>query len=94
MVILKSTPPMVSVEAKTSLAEEKPSMSEIDLVETVPLISLVKPRFMPVSIRNVPSVMMKLGGSVRVSMTPLKTPMASVTSSETPTPTQTLAVIW
>ena len=47
-------------------------MSAMDLVETVPLISLVKPRFRPVSIRNVPSVMMKLGSLVRVSMKPLK----------------------
>ena len=58
------------------------------------MISLVKPRFMPVSIRKVPSVMMKLGSLVRVSMKPLKAPTARVTSSETPTPTQTFAVIW
>lgn len=63
-------------------------------VETVLLISLVKPRFRPVSIRNVPSVMMKLGSLVRVSMKPLNAPMASVTSSDTKTPTQTFAVIW
>ena len=69
-------------------------MSAIVLVETVPLMSLVKPRFMPVSIRKVPSVMMKLGSPVRVSMKPLKTPNARVTSSETQTPTQTFAVIW
>ncbi len=69
-------------------------MSPIALVETVPLMSLVKPRFRPVSIRNVPSVMMKLGSSVRVSMKPLNAPMASVTSRDTRTPTQTLAVIW
>ena len=37
---------------------------------------------------------MKLGSLVRVSMKPLKKPMARVTSSETPTPTQTFAVIW
>ncbi len=69
-------------------------MSAMVLVETVPLISLVRPRFRPVSMRKVPSVMMKLGSLVRVSMTPLKTPIARVTSSETPTPTQTFAVIW
>lgn len=69
-------------------------MSAMVFVDTVPLISLVKPRFMPVSIRNVPSVMMKLGSFVRTSMMPLKAPMASVTSSETRAPTQTFAVIW
>ncbi len=69
-------------------------MSPMDLVETVPLISLVNPRLRPVSIRKVPSVMMKLGSLVRVSMKPLKKPMARVTSRDTPTPTQTLAVIW
>ncbi len=94
MVTLKPTPPTVTVEAKTSRAEGKPSMSAMDLVETVPSMSLVKPRFRPVSMRNVPSVMMKLGSLVRVSMKPLKAPIARVTSSDTPTPTQTLAVIW
>ena len=69
-------------------------MSLIDLVATVPLISLVRPRLSPVSIRNVPSVMMKLGSLVRTSMSPLNAPSASVTSSDTPTPTQVLAVIW
>ncbi len=82
------------MEANRAWAESKPSMSPMPLVETVPLISLVKPRFRPVSIRKVPSVMMKLGSLVRVSMKPLNAPMASVTSSETRTPTQTLAVIW
>ncbi|CAM5564786.1 hypothetical protein SCYAM73S_02830 [Streptomyces cyaneofuscatus] len=94
MVTLYSTPPRVSVEANRARADSKPSMSPMALVETVPLISLVKPRFRPVSIRNVPSVMMKLGSLVRVSMKPLNAPMASVTSSDTRTPTQTLAVIW
>lgn len=93
-VILMWTPPTVSVEAKTARAESNPSMSAIDLVETVPLMSLVRPRFRPVSIRKVPSVMMKLGSLVRVSSTPLKRPTARVSSRETPTPTQTLAVIW
>ncbi len=37
---------------------------------------------------------MKLGSLVRTSMTPLNAPSASVTSSDTPTPTQVLAVIW
>lgn len=37
---------------------------------------------------------MKLGSLVRVSMKPLNAPKPRVTSSETKTPTQTLAVIW
>ncbi len=94
MVTLRVTEPMFHCEAKRTRAEEKPSMSAMVLVETVPVISLVKPRFRPVSIRKVPSVMMKLGSFVRVSMNPLKNPMARVTSKDTPTPTQTLAVIW
>ncbi|GAA3038914.1 hypothetical protein GCM10020000_16500 [Streptomyces olivoverticillatus] len=94
MVTWRSTPPIVRWEAKRVRAESKPSMSPMVLVETVPLMSLVKPRLRPVSIRNVPSVMMKLGSLVRVSMKPLKKPTARVTRSETPTPTQTLAVIW
>ncbi len=93
-VIWRVTEPISHFEAKRARAEGKPSMSAMDLVETVPLISLVKPRFRPVSIRKVPSVMMKLGSLVRVSMKPLKNPMARVTSRDTPTPTQTLAVIW
>jgi hypothetical protein len=36
MVIRKSTPPRVSVDAKTARTDEKPSMSSIDLVGTVP----------------------------------------------------------
>jgi hypothetical protein len=69
-------------------------MSLIDWVETVPLISLVKPRLQPCRIRKVPRVTTKLGSPVRTSMMPLKKPMARVTSSDTPTPTQTFAVIW
>ncbi|CAM5330094.1 hypothetical protein SGRIM128S_00260 [Streptomyces griseomycini] len=93
-VALTGTPPTVRVDANRARALEKPSMSAIVLVETVPPISLVKPRFMPVSIRKVPSVTMKLGSLVRASTRPLKAPTASVTSRDTPTPTQTLAVIW
>ncbi len=91
---MRVTEPMFHCEAKSARAEEKPSMSAMVLVETEPLISFVKPRFRPVSIRKVPSVMMKLGSLVRVSMNPLKKPMARVTSRDTPTPTHTLAVIW
>lgn len=94
MVIFNSTPPRVSSEAKSLRADSKPSMSLMLLVETVRLISLVRPRLRPVSIRNVPRVMMKLGSFVRVSMKPLNTPMARVTSRDTNTPTQMLAVIW
>ena len=55
---------------------------------TVSVNSLVRPTLRPSSIRNVPSVMMKLGRPVRVTSQPLKKPIASATTSATPIATQ------
>ncbi len=93
-VALTVSPPTVISEANSQRQEAKPSMSEIGFVVTVPVTSLVTPRFAPVSIRKVPSVTMKLGSPVRPSIQPLKPLTASATSSETRVPTQVTAVSW
>ncbi len=93
-VALSDTPPTVTSEANSQRQDAKPCMSEIGLVVTVPVTSLVTPRLAPVSIRKVPSVTMKLGSLVRPSTQPLRPLTASTTSSETSVPTQVTAVSW
>ncbi len=78
-VIFTSTPPMVNSEAKSALAWSKPSMSLMESVATLPVISLVTARLAPCRIRNVPSVIRKLGRPVLTSSQPLNAPIASDT---------------
>src|SRR6476661_4537536 len=83
---------MLTEEANTARAEAKPSMFEIEGEDTEPPISRVRPRFRPVSIRNVARVTMKLGSLVLIRIHPLMKPMPSETIRARPTPTHTLVL--
>src|SRR4051812_23986797 len=61
---------------------------------TVPVNSLVSPRFRPCSIRKVPSVMMKLGSPVRVTSQPLPKPIARASTSDAPMASQMSTPPW
>ena len=60
-VIRIETLPMVNEDAKTFFAESKPCMSDTLEVATWPVTSLVTARLIPVSIRNVDSVIRNEG---------------------------------
>src|SRR5918994_6483331 len=64
-------------------------MSEMDGEDTPPPIMRVRPRFRPVSIRNVARVTIKLGSLVFIRIQPLMYPMPSETTRARITPTQT-----
>src|SRR6478609_1438430 len=87
-----STPPTLTEEANTARAEAKPSMVEIEGEDTEPPISRVRPRFRPVSIRNVARVTMKEGSLVLIRIQPLMNPTDKDTTRARPTPTQTFVV--
>src|SRR3954453_9959607 len=69
-------PYVVSVDANSLCAVPKPGAWSMSLIETPPVILIVKPALMPRSMKNVPSVMMKLGSRVLTTVTPLRKPIA------------------
>ena len=73
-VILTVTLPMSKEDAKIALALSKPSMSETFLVATEPVSSFVTPRFAPCRMKNVPSVIRKLGIPVLCTRIPVEEP--------------------
>ncbi len=94
IVIFTWTLPTSNDEAKIFFAWPKPSMSLMSSVATLVVTSLVTARFTPCRIRNVPSVIRKLGSPVLTTIHPLKKPIPRETRSATTTPTQTFAVSW
>src|SRR6266516_4010403 len=91
-VIRIDTPPTVNWEANTFWAEPKPWMFDTSLVPTLPVTSLVRARFSPRSMKNVPRVTRKLGMPVFTTRYPLMKPIPSVTTSDTANPTHMFAV--
>lgn len=71
------TPNSVNDEAKTFCAESQPCMSLTLWVATWPATSLVTARLMPASMKNVLSVIRKLGILVFITRKPLKKPTAN-----------------
>src|SRR3954468_18892684 len=91
-VIRIDTPPIENDDANTFCAELKPWMSDTSLVATLPVMTLVRARLRPRSMKNVPSVTRKLGMPVFTTRYPLMKPMPSATTSETTTPTHMFVV--
>src|ERR671926_851582 len=84
-----STLPIFIVEANSTWAVSKPSISEMEGVATAPPIMRVRPRLSPASIRNVARVTMKLGSLVLTRIQPLRNPIPRDTTRAKATPTQT-----
>ena len=79
-VMLTFMKPSGDVAAKIALAAAKPSICEALLVATVPVTDFVTPRLMPRSMKNVASVIRKLGIPVLTTRYPLMKPMPSAIS--------------
>src|SRR6266545_2514184 len=83
------TPNIGTVEANRACARPYPGTVAMPLIWTLLVIALVTPRLMPCSIRNVPSVMMKLGSFVRITRNPLRKPIVRHSTSPTSIADQT-----
>jgi hypothetical protein len=78
-----------TVEAKSLWAKENPEAWSMSLIETPPVILIVKPALMPRNMKNVPSVTMKLGSLVLTTVKPLRKPIERPNSRQTSAAGQT-----
>ena len=86
------TPPIVQDAENTSRAELKPCRVEMSGLDTWLVMVWVSAMFSPCSMKNMPSVIRKLGMPVLITSQPLMNPISSDRTSATSTPTQALVV--
>src|SRR5262249_55086939 len=72
-----------TVDAKILCANEKPEAWSMSSIETPPVILVVSPASIPRSMKNVPSVTMKLGSFVFTTVNPFRKPMPTPKSRQT-----------